>query len=37
VAKLLGSICPNSKTPARFSPSRVNKSARPATTGGDCN
>ena len=35
-ARRLGSICPNSKTPAKLRPSTVNNSARAATTGGDC-
>ena len=36
LATLDGTICPTSNTPARFSPIRVNSSASPATTAGDC-
>ena len=31
-----GSMFPNSNTPARFSPMRVNSPASAATTAGDC-
>ena len=36
LASALGSICPNSNTPARFNPSTVNSSASAATTIGFC-
>ena len=36
VATLLGSMRPNSKTPARFKPITVNSTASAATTAGDC-
>lgn len=36
VANRSGSICPNSKTPARFNPMIVNSAASAATTSGDC-
>ena len=36
-AQELGSMLPNSNTPARLRPMRVNRTANPATKPGDCN